>query len=34
MKIILKNINYWKQAPLWSKNSIKKATKNWFKYIK
>jgi len=32
--IILKNINYWKNAPLWTKGSIKQATKDWFKYIK
>jgi len=31
---LLKNINYWKDAPLWNKKSIKKATKNWFKYLK
>ena len=31
---ILININYWKSAPLWSKNKIKKATKVWFDYLK
>ena len=31
---VLKNINYWKNAPLWDKKKIKKATKNWFKYLK
>jgi UDP-glucose 4-epimerase len=31
---VLKNIEYWKSAPLWDKNKIKKATKNWFKYLK
>ena len=31
---LLKNINYWKSAPLWDKNSIKSATKLWFKNIK
>ena len=31
---VLKNIEYWKSAPLWNKNKIKKATKNWFKYLK
>ena len=25
---------YWKKAPLWTKNKIKVATKNWFKYLK
>jgi UDP-glucose 4-epimerase len=32
--IILKNIHYWKKAPVWTPKSIKKATKNWFKYLK
>jgi UDP-glucose 4-epimerase len=32
--IILKNINYWKKAPVWTPKSINKATKNWFKYLK
>jgi UDP-glucose 4-epimerase len=31
---MLKNINFWKDAPLWDKNSISKATKVWFKYLK
>jgi UDP-glucose 4-epimerase len=31
---ILENIGYWKNAPLWSKSSIKKETKLWFKYLK
>ena len=34
IKNVLENINYWKSAPLWNKNKIKKATKNWFKYLK
>ena len=34
VKIILENIDYWKNAPLWNKNSINKATKDWFKYLK
>ena len=34
INIILKNINYWKKAPVWTPKSIKKATKNWFKYLK
>jgi UDP-glucose 4-epimerase len=28
---MLKNINYWSNAPLWDKKKIYKATKNWFK---
>ena len=31
---VLKNINYWKNTPLWTKENIKKATENWFKYLK
>ena len=31
---VLKNINYWKDAPLWTPKKIKLATKDWFKYIK
>ena len=31
---ILNNISYWKDAPLWSKQKIKVATKSWFKYLK
>jgi UDP-glucose 4-epimerase len=31
---ILQNIDYWKNAPLWDKNKIKKTTKLWFKYLK
>ena len=31
---LVDNIDYWKNAPLWSKSSIKKETKNWFKFLK
>jgi UDP-glucose 4-epimerase len=31
---ILENIDYWKDAPLWSPNSIAEATKTWFKFMK
>ncbi len=31
---ILNDIDYWKNAPLWNKSNIKKATKTWFKYMK
>ena len=30
---VLKNISYWKNAPVWDERSIKIATKNWFKYL-
>lgn len=33
IKIVLKNINWWKNAPLWTPLKIKKATKNWHKYL-
>lgn len=31
---MLKNISYWKNAPLWDKEKINDATKEWFKYLK
>lgn len=31
---ILKNIDYWKDAPLWDPNSIADATKTWFKFMR
>tara|TARA_Y100000389_G_scaffold184486_1_gene202994 strand:- start:1798 stop:2793 length:996 start_codon:yes stop_codon:yes gene_type:complete len=34
VKEVLANINYWKKSPLWTKSKIKKATKDWFKYLK
>lgn len=34
VKELIKNINYWKDAPLWDKNKIKKATKIWFDNLK
>lgn len=33
VKKVLDNINYWKEAPLWDKESINNATKSWFKYM-
>jgi len=30
---LLRNIHYWKNAPVWSPKSIKKATKTWFKFL-
>ena len=32
-KELLKNISNWKEAPVWTPNSIKKATKTWFKLL-
>ncbi len=34
IKKIMKDIGYWENAPLWTKKKIKKATKNWQKYLK
>jgi len=31
--IMLKNIGYWRQAPVWDKTSIKAATRNWFAFL-
>ena len=31
--LLKKNIDYWKNAPLWTVNKINKATKNWFRYL-
>ena len=30
---ILKNINYWRDAPVWTPDKIAEATKDWFKYL-
>ena len=31
---MLKEIEKWKDAPLWTPKSINVATKTWFKYLK
>ena len=33
LEIMLKNLSYWKKAPLWDKKSIKKATSKWFEHL-
>lgn len=33
IQIVLKNINYWKKAPLWTKKNISVATKNWLNLL-
>ncbi len=33
IKEILKNIDYWKDAPVWTPKKIEEATKDWFKYL-
>ncbi|MDR1616235.1 MAG: SDR family oxidoreductase [Syntrophomonadaceae bacterium] len=30
---VLKNIDYWKNAPVWTPEKIGEATKDWFKYL-
>lgn len=30
---VLDVIDYWKEAPVWTENSINNATKDWFKYL-
>jgi len=34
IRLLLKNISNWKKAPVWTPNSIKKATKTWFKLLR
>ena len=34
VSLVLKDINYWLKAPVWSKSKINQATKTWFKYLK
>ena len=31
---MIENIDYWKDAPLWDKESIELATRDWFKFLK
>jgi len=33
VKNILENIDYWKNAPVWTPETIKDATADWFKYL-
>lgn len=33
VKIMLENIEQWREAPVWNENSIKEATKEWFEYL-
>ena len=34
ISILLKEINYWQKAPVWTPKKINLATKDWFKYLK
>ena len=31
--ILLNNLDYWREAPVWTPDSIADATKDWFKYL-
>lgn len=33
VKIMLDNIDYWKDAPIWTPEAIGEATKNWFRFL-
>ena len=33
VEILLNNIDYWKDAPLWTPETISEATKGWFKHL-
>jgi len=33
VKIMLENIDYWRDAPVWTTSSIEVATKDWFKFL-
>lgn len=33
VNIMLENIDYWRDAPVWTESRIKEATKDWFKYL-
>jgi UDP-glucose 4-epimerase len=33
VRILLENIEYWRQAPVWTPDSISETTKDWFKYL-
>lgn len=34
VKIMIDNMDYWKSAPVWTPETIKYATKEWFQYLK
>ncbi|HKZ72257.1 MAG TPA: NAD-dependent dehydratase, partial [Nitrospirota bacterium] len=33
VNILLNHIDHWREAPLWTPDSIGEATKDWFKYL-
>jgi UDP-glucose 4-epimerase len=34
VNVMLENIEYWRKAPVWKPDTIREATKDWFKYLK
>jgi UDP-glucose 4-epimerase len=33
VRLVINQIDYWKNAPIWTPKKIEKATKKWFKYL-
>ena len=33
VEILLENIDYWRQAPIWTPEAIAEATKEWHEYL-
>jgi UDP-glucose 4-epimerase len=33
VKILVENINYWREAPVWTTDTIAQATKAWHEYL-
>ena len=33
VQVMLENIEYWRQAPVWDPAMIAEATRDWFKYL-
>jgi len=33
VKILLENIDYWREAPVWTPETISAATREWFEYL-
>jgi len=33
MQLLMANLSYWRNAPVWDEKAIKEATKDWFKYL-
>jgi UDP-glucose 4-epimerase len=34
VKMVLENIEYWREAPVWTPDAIAEVTEDWFKYLK